>query len=678
MSCYSNSYQLHDFLSMKRDPSIPFGFEAHWPFPKSFEEICSLEKNSLSALSGGASKLDVCDSSEIFDEELAANYFQDQDGNFALFPEEVEDEEMEGGSLIGYDVAVSSDDDVADSEDEDEDKNTSLDQTYDLGSSMDVQSNPNEDKVLGNQNEKQRELIDQQPEFQKPHESDFDPQNFLNVTGTAEPAGIQNSNFDTEVQTQLESHSETPFEDDSLEVFVTVMKSMDPRMCTDEELEEFCMDYNNGSIPLSPIPEDLTEDSHNEQFTIFEDNPNSWLVLPNGESAEGISPKSVMKEHYVDSTLNPDLKTLSDLNRAVRKNSSLRHECYNSHNLSLFVEESEDEAAQASDKNQPSILKHDPGLEQIVDNHDPKVMFQNAKEPVTFSSGQNTFLTISRSGSPKIIHKPSQTFPAVPTGEAAGAQEFAIEPVFDEANICPHDPYCRLSRDHTGAHSYSETSLVAADTKGKDLQFISQFDSTGKKPYPYVKMSDLRIPNNVTIVDFENSDESFWKYERGEMGYLAATAYSPRVFRCLRKAYDEKLAAGGTKSLQVRIRRQGLCPYCQPSEADWDDDLNGLFHDMNNSDYLHHITKQHGIFTTGDLMKSPADFGWGKEVKFNRRCEAKISFTDCVVCPYANCGQCIKVQPYRPSEPNANRLLGYMRHCLEYHNLKKNKGKKDS
>ncbi|KAG7722256.1 hypothetical protein KL949_000691 [Ogataea haglerorum] len=137
--------------------------------------------------------------------------------------------------------------------------------------------------------------------------------------------------------------------------------------------------------------------------------------------------------------------------------------------------------------------------------------------------------------------------------------------------------------------------------------------------------------------------------------------YEPRVFRYLR-----------SKNTCKRHKREGLCSFCKPTKQDYQNDFDNLFFDLNSSGYLHHLTKQHGVFSNGSEMPLPKLIGLHPELKSNKS-SAKIGHVYAAVCPICNAK--VKVQDLSPeSQISGNRFLAYFRHMLT-HNVKKNSGK---
>ncbi|KAG7895980.1 hypothetical protein KL936_000688 [Ogataea polymorpha] len=188
---------------------------------------------------------------------------------------------------------------------------------------------------------------------------------------------------------------------------------------------------------------------------------------------------------------------------------------------------------------------------------------------------------------------------------------------------------------------------------------------------PYCSLNELDPDLFVSRLQYKR-DHS-WAYEINKKSNITSNRlvrfanhdnvnfYEPRVFRYLR-----------TKNTCKRHKREGLCSFCKPTKQDFQNDFNNLFFDLNSSGYLHHLTKQHGVFSNGSEMPLPKLIGLHPELKSNKN-SAKIGHVYVAVCPI--CNEKVKVQDLSPeSKVSGNRFLAYFRHMLT-HNVKKNSGK---
>jgi hypothetical protein len=110
--------------------------------------------------------------------------------------------------------------------------------------------------------------------------------------------------------------------------------------------------------------------------------------------------------------------------------------------------------------------------------------------------------------------------------------------------------------------------------------------------------------------------------------------------------------------------RQALCPYCPYSEGM---NLSTIFYGTTDSAYMHHITKDHGVYSSGYEMPIPVVC----ENILNNDHNGKHSQGYGIFCT-----QCRRVVS-NISEADAkkatqnNILIPYYRHCFEEHNIKK-------
>lgn len=95
---------------------------------------------------------------------------------------------------------------------------------------------------------------------------------------------------------------------------------------------------------------------------------------------------------------------------------------------------------------------------------------------------------------------------------------------------------------------------------------------------------------------------------------------------------------------------EGLCPYCPLSDGL---NLDTVFRNLEKSSYLHHVTLNHGVFSSGYEIYPPI-LG-----------STKKGYV--AIC--TQCSECIDISLSKESE---TFLTPYFRHCIDYHN----KGKK--
>ncbi|KAG7767820.1 hypothetical protein KL931_003633 [Ogataea haglerorum] len=179
--------------------------------------------------------------------------------------------------------------------------------------------------------------------------------------------------------------------------------------------------------------------------------------------------------------------------------------------------------------------------------------------------------------------------------------------------------------------------------------------------YPYIQ------PNGITYARFhkmpENDEYIYKRNPKAEIflpprySNSSANYYEPLVVR-YRKSHQERGQGDG----------EGLCPYCQS------DDLSELFFERKDSNYLHHVTKLHGVYSNGMEMPFPRMIGEALEIKHLKtrgRTERRVHSVEC-----EKCHETVKIQQL-DCDKEGNKFLAYFRHML-VHNEKKNVGKRSS
>ncbi|KAH3671721.1 hypothetical protein OGAPHI_000426 [Ogataea philodendri] len=178
---------------------------------------------------------------------------------------------------------------------------------------------------------------------------------------------------------------------------------------------------------------------------------------------------------------------------------------------------------------------------------------------------------------------------------------------------------------------------------------------------PYIQ------PNGITFNYFRKvSNEDEYIYKRNPK----AEFFLPPRYSSSNANYYEPLVVRYKKSHQERGQGdgEGLCPYCKS------DDINDLFFERKDSNYLHHVTKLHGVYSNGMEMPFPSLIGEALEIKRLKtrgRTERKVHSVEC-----EKCHETIKIQQL-DCEKEGNKFLAYFRHML-VHNEKKNAGKRNT
>lgn len=181
-------------------------------------------------------------------------------------------------------------------------------------------------------------------------------------------------------------------------------------------------------------------------------------------------------------------------------------------------------------------------------------------------------------------------------------------------------------------------------------------ETYGKTLLPFI------TPNGLSLEDFEDDAEYVYKSNRlqpmnklpARYSGIHANYYEPLVVRYRRSEIKNEICGDG----------EGLCPYCA---------INGkvpLFYDRKDSNYLHHVSKLHGVYSNGNEMSFPSNIGVcieSKTLKTKGKISTPVNAAKCI-----KCGKIIKIQPFNGNI--SNKFLAYFRHMLT-HNQRKNYGK---
>ena len=198
---------------------------------------------------------------------------------------------------------------------------------------------------------------------------------------------------------------------------------------------------------------------------------------------------------------------------------------------------------------------------------------------------------------------------------------------------------------------YSQLMLERLGLKEADLQLFSK------------RIVFSLLPNYVEIGAFmKEQNVNGWIYE------LNGKATSPKFALrwCSQKLnfYTASVTRYQVDRSGKKGNRQALCPYCPYSEGM---NLSTIFYGTTDSAYMHHITKDHGVYSSGYEMPIPVVC----ENILNNDHNGKHGQRYGIFCT-----QCRKVVS-NISEADAkkitqnNFLISYYRHCFEEHNIKK-------
>ncbi|QPG73007.1 hypothetical protein FOA43_000311 [Brettanomyces nanus] len=202
-------------------------------------------------------------------------------------------------------------------------------------------------------------------------------------------------------------------------------------------------------------------------------------------------------------------------------------------------------------------------------------------------------------------------------------------------------------------------------------ELIERFDvSTADKFFNIYGQTLLPFisPNGLSLKHFRDNEEYVYRANRKQhaktlpirySGMSDVNYYEPLVLRYKKSSMGRGMDGGG----------EGLCPYCPLPMGEQD----SAFYDRKDSNYLHHVTKLHGVYSNGIEMPFPYFVGKAIETKTLKTRGEVANTVNAVKC--TKCKQMLKIQPLDSiiTSPG-NKFLAYFRHML-IHNQKKNYGK---
>lgn len=163
------------------------------------------------------------------------------------------------------------------------------------------------------------------------------------------------------------------------------------------------------------------------------------------------------------------------------------------------------------------------------------------------------------------------------------------------------------------------------------------------------------LPNYVVVDNFNNfQDKDGWVYETSDLREMSE-CLSLRWCGQIQNFYKPFVIRYRTDKFgKQQLDKQALCPYC-PFEKDMNFD--NIFHQIANSSYLHHVTKLHGVYSTGYEFAIPF-FGMDKNDVF-------------AVCRH--CGDKCKLIFHKKNDILRNCMISFNRHVLTFHNDRRNR-----
>lgn len=257
-----------------------------------------------------------------------------------------------------------------------------------------------------------------------------------------------------------------------------------------------------------------------------------------------------------------------------------------------------------------------------------------------------------------------------------------------------------LERARKYTNTVQEANRNTTKIIGRDIRLLQQSAAAGRvsigsSVYTIVPESEWKInymlyliPNgyvsSVFLVSFLKSmvDDVWVYYDNiNEQPHFALTNaklpfrycnqvanyYEPFIIREKRKdgriltkeekrARSDRRSRGKSKDDSL-FHIEALCPYC-PIKFDNVNKFDDYFYGRNDSDYLHHVTKHHGVYSDGSEHALPDLVLLDGRGRFYAHCE--------------ECEELVKIKDPTGEEIVGNRFLGYLRHCLKHRNRCKN------
>ncbi|GMM43547.1 hypothetical protein DAPK24_001220 [Pichia kluyveri] len=218
-----------------------------------------------------------------------------------------------------------------------------------------------------------------------------------------------------------------------------------------------------------------------------------------------------------------------------------------------------------------------------------------------------------------------------------------IMPIFTQLSFARADSYWKI----IGRNPQFQ---FAVSKEEKVLKYLNGI--TIDKSLLHRKVVASLLPNYLTVKEFAKyEDVDGWIYEQGEQRE-PDDQISLRWCGQKQNFYQTFVFRYRVNELGTKIDKQNLCPYCPYTDGM---DLNCIFHTVADSSYMHHVCKDHGVYTTGNEMSIPI---------FGKTSKGYV----------AVCTQC--VTPIRLSvDIKANNLnnclISYFRHCFIKHKNKR-------
>lgn len=178
------------------------------------------------------------------------------------------------------------------------------------------------------------------------------------------------------------------------------------------------------------------------------------------------------------------------------------------------------------------------------------------------------------------------------------------------------------------------------------------------------KMVASLLPNYITIESFaEEQNINGWIYEQN--GKNTPPKLALRWCGQRLNFYTASVTRYQVDQSGKRGNRQALCPYCPYSKGM---NLSTIFYGTTDSAYMHHLTKDHGVYSAGYEMPIPVVCQSAHVHEHAHDNEHQNFGVFCTKCRKVVSN--ISMADAKKVDLN-NCLISYNRHCFEEHNIKK-------
>lgn len=159
------------------------------------------------------------------------------------------------------------------------------------------------------------------------------------------------------------------------------------------------------------------------------------------------------------------------------------------------------------------------------------------------------------------------------------------------------------------------------------------------------------VPNDFSTSNFGSLEgKDGWHYESNEKQTLKKLP--GRMSGKIADYYQSLVKREGFNKEGILIR-EALCPYCPVNF----DNLNLCFYNLAGSNYLHHVVKNHGVWSTGKEMPPPVLY--------------ETNLGTFITCGFCNHHPKMKFKSDISERDRIidSQFVGYYRHIMQYHNI---------